>query len=267
MDLGLRDRVALITGGSAGIGLATARTFLEEGARVAICARGGERLEAAAAALRALPGARVYARVCDVRQPDQVAAWVEGAAAELGGVDVLVNNAGQGRFLTFRDTHRRAVAPRAGPEVLQHHPPGAGGVSLPAGAWRRRHRRRERGARAPAGAAHGADQRGAGRGAESDALAGRRVRAGRHPRQQRDAGHDRERAVAPPLPRGRGGRLRGRVAGGAGHRPPHPARPLRSPRGSRRDASSSSARARPASSPAPPWTWPAASSATSDSGP
>jgi NAD(P)-dependent dehydrogenase (short-subunit alcohol dehydrogenase family) len=104
MDLGLRDRVALITGGSSGIGLATARTFLEEGARVAICARGEERLEAAAAALRALPGARVFARVCDVRQPDQVMAWVEGAAAELGGVDVLVNNAGQGRFLTFRDT-------------------------------------------------------------------------------------------------------------------------------------------------------------------
>ncbi len=104
MDLGLRDKVALVTGGSAGIGLATARTFLEEGARVAICARGEARLQAAAAELRKLPGARVFARACDVRQPEQVRAWVDGAASELGGVDVLVNNAGQGRFLTFRET-------------------------------------------------------------------------------------------------------------------------------------------------------------------
>ncbi len=104
MDLGLRDKVALITGGSAGIGLATARAFLDEGARVAICARGAARLEAAAAELRARPGARVFAQVCDVLQPEQVNAWVAGAAAALGGVDALVNNAGQGRFLTFRET-------------------------------------------------------------------------------------------------------------------------------------------------------------------
>src|SRR4051812_32981184 len=104
MDFGLRDKVALITGGSAGIGLATARAFLAEGAHVAICARGEERLAAAAAELRALPGARVFARSCDVRQSAAVRDWVEGAAAALGGVDVLVNNAGQGRFLTFRET-------------------------------------------------------------------------------------------------------------------------------------------------------------------
>src|SRR3954454_8842805 len=93
MDLGLRDRVALITGGSAGIGLATARAFLAEGARVAICARGAERLAAAAATLGALPGARVLARPVDVLQAEQVRAWVEAAVAEFGRVDVLVNNA------------------------------------------------------------------------------------------------------------------------------------------------------------------------------
>src|SRR5215213_9204109 len=104
MDLGLRDRVAIVTGGSAGIGLATARLLLAEGARVAICARGAERLEAAAAELQALPGARVLARACDVLQAEQVQAFVAETASELGGVDVLVCNAGGGRFATFRDT-------------------------------------------------------------------------------------------------------------------------------------------------------------------
>ncbi|HLH23689.1 MAG TPA: SDR family oxidoreductase [Chloroflexota bacterium] len=104
MDLGLRDKVAIVTGGSSGIGLATARAFLAEGAAVAICARGEARLQAAAAALRALPGARVYARACDVLQPNQVRAFVDGAVAALGGLDVLVNNAGGGRFSTFADT-------------------------------------------------------------------------------------------------------------------------------------------------------------------
>ncbi|HEY7064245.1 MAG TPA: SDR family oxidoreductase [Chloroflexota bacterium] len=104
MDLGLRDRGVIITGGSSGIGLATARAFLAEGAAVAICARGAARLEAAAATLRALPGARVYAGVCDVLQPEQVCAFVDGAAAALGGVGILVNNAGGGRFSTFADT-------------------------------------------------------------------------------------------------------------------------------------------------------------------
>jgi NAD(P)-dependent dehydrogenase (short-subunit alcohol dehydrogenase family) len=102
--MGLRDKGVVITGGSSGIGLATARAFLNEGAAVAICARGEARLQAVADALRALPGARVYSQVCDVLQPEQVRAFVEGAAAALGGLDVLVNNAGGGRFSTFADT-------------------------------------------------------------------------------------------------------------------------------------------------------------------
>lgn len=104
MDLGLRDRVALITGGSAGIGLATARLLVAEGARVAICARGAERLAAAVAELRALPGAQVFARPCDVLDPAQVQAFVTATVAELGGLDVLVCNAGRSRMQRFQET-------------------------------------------------------------------------------------------------------------------------------------------------------------------
>ena len=103
MDYGLRDKVIVITGGSAGIGLATARLLLNEGARVAICARGEARLEAAAAELCALPGARVYARTCNVLAPDEVVAFVDAAAAALGGVDIAVCNAGLRRQTPFLD--------------------------------------------------------------------------------------------------------------------------------------------------------------------
>jgi NAD(P)-dependent dehydrogenase (short-subunit alcohol dehydrogenase family) len=71
---------------------------------VAICARGEERLLAAADELRALPGAGVYVRAADVLKSDEVGAFVDGAAAELGGVDALILNAGGGRFTRFADT-------------------------------------------------------------------------------------------------------------------------------------------------------------------
>src|SRR5437870_3135151 len=108
MDLGLKDKVAIVTGGSSGIGLATARLFLEEGARVAICARGEERLKAAAEDLQRLPGARLFAQVCDVLNSGQVQTFIEGAVRELGGVDILVNNAGRSRLTTFMETSDQA---------------------------------------------------------------------------------------------------------------------------------------------------------------
>lgn len=103
MDLGYADRVAVVTGGSSGIGLATARLLLAEGARVAICGRDPARLEAAARSLEA--GERLLARRCDVLEKAEVAAFA-GAVAEWSGgaLDLLVNNAGQGRVSTFADT-------------------------------------------------------------------------------------------------------------------------------------------------------------------
>lgn len=105
MDLGLQDRVAVITGGSSGIGLSTAFAFLEEGAHVAICGRDAKRLHAAQAELEARFGAdRVLAARCDVTKADEVHAFADATINWRGSVDILVNNAGQGRMSTFSDT-------------------------------------------------------------------------------------------------------------------------------------------------------------------
>jgi len=96
MDLGLENRVALITGGSVGIGLAVAKEFLAEKAGVVICARDKERLDKVVEELKAAhPGAKVYGKGCDVSKAGDIEALVEYVKG-LGGVDILVNNAGTG---------------------------------------------------------------------------------------------------------------------------------------------------------------------------
>ncbi|MFQ5698103.1 MAG: SDR family NAD(P)-dependent oxidoreductase [Myxococcota bacterium] len=92
MDLGLRGKGVIVTGASRGIGRATALAFAAEGASLALCARGTEELDATAEALRG-GGARVVAAPCDVADPAALAAFLDRAHAELGRVDVLVNNA------------------------------------------------------------------------------------------------------------------------------------------------------------------------------
>ena len=88
----LEGEVAMISGGSRGLGAALARRFAEEGADVSICARGEEALEAVADEVRAA-GRRCLAVPADVADAGDVERWVEATVAELGGVDVLVNNA------------------------------------------------------------------------------------------------------------------------------------------------------------------------------
>jgi 3-oxoacyl-[acyl-carrier protein] reductase len=92
MKIDLSGRRALVAGGSRGIGLAIAQAFAAAGADVAICARTQSSLDGAAAALAA-SGRRVSARACDLAQADEVHKWVEAAAQDLGGIDILVNNA------------------------------------------------------------------------------------------------------------------------------------------------------------------------------
>jgi NAD(P)-dependent dehydrogenase (short-subunit alcohol dehydrogenase family) len=105
LSFGLEDRVAVVTGGSSGIGLATARLLLRAGARVAICGRNAARLDEAHAALaQETGGDRVLAQRCDVLDAGEVEAFADAVKATFGGADILVNNAGQGRVSTFADT-------------------------------------------------------------------------------------------------------------------------------------------------------------------
>ena len=105
MDLGLKGAVVAVTGGTSGIGLATARAFLNEGADVAICGRNEERLQKASQALASeVDAKRIMAQRCDVTKADETRAFAEAIQIWRGGTDVLINNAGQGRMSTFANT-------------------------------------------------------------------------------------------------------------------------------------------------------------------
>jgi 3-oxoacyl-[acyl-carrier protein] reductase len=95
MDLKLSGKVALVTGSSRGIGLATANAFAAEGCRVMLSARSGEQLREAEAALRAA-GTEVAAHAADVGEPEGAAALIEATVRAFGGIDLLVNNVGGG---------------------------------------------------------------------------------------------------------------------------------------------------------------------------
>jgi len=97
VDLKLEGKVVLVTGGSDGLGAALVRTLAAEGAKVAFCGRNEERLAAVekSAADGAQSGGEAVAVRADVTSADELAAFVDGAAARWGRIDALVNNAGQ----------------------------------------------------------------------------------------------------------------------------------------------------------------------------
>lgn len=104
MDLGLRNRVALVCGASSGLGKAVAMGLAREGARVAICSRTPEKLEKAAEEIRRSTGAEVLAAPADVSVPAEVKKLVKTVYAHFKQLDILVTNAGgppPGQFLTL----------------------------------------------------------------------------------------------------------------------------------------------------------------------
>ena len=188
MDLGLLDKVAVVTGGTSGIGLATARLFMAEGAAVAICGRDEARLAAAKSSLlgNGVSG-QLLAVQCDVLDKDAVGRLKDAVEQWMGRCDILVNNAGQARMSTFADTTDeawreelelkffsqiypvRAFKPLSGQERCGGDPD------------------RELAAGVSARALHGRHGGGARGRAEPGEIAGGRIRAA-YPRQLGDAG-------------------------------------------------------------------------------
>ncbi len=106
MDLGLAGKVAIVTGGSRGLGFASARALVAEGAHVVICGRTPSTLDAAVAQLADVSGdaARVLAVEADVSREKDLRRLVDETVARFGGVDVLVNNVGLGKGAGLLDT-------------------------------------------------------------------------------------------------------------------------------------------------------------------
>jgi NAD(P)-dependent dehydrogenase (short-subunit alcohol dehydrogenase family) len=105
MDLGLKGKVAVVTGGTQGIGRATALRFAQEGANVAICARNADRLEQTSAELRKT-GVEVLSMSADCSKPEDIERFMGAVVKKFGRIDVLVNNAGEsmrGKFLETDD--------------------------------------------------------------------------------------------------------------------------------------------------------------------
>ena len=96
MDLGLKGKVAVITGGSVGIGLAIAEGLAAEGVNLVLAARGAERVHSEAKRLAAPFGVRAEGVACDVATREGMDALIDKAKTAFGGADILINNAGTG---------------------------------------------------------------------------------------------------------------------------------------------------------------------------
>lgn len=103
MDMELQDKVALVTGGSVGIGLAVAQALAQEGANLVICARNEERVAKVAREISDHSGVTVLGVAGDVATAEGVARVVQAAEKKFGGVDILINNAGTGSNETIAE--------------------------------------------------------------------------------------------------------------------------------------------------------------------
>lgn len=105
MSFQVEGKVAVVTGGSSGIGLAAVEILVAEGAKVAWCGRDEQRLvESKRYILEKYPHAHVFTQVCNVLDKEDVKNFAQTVKQHLGNVDMLINNAGQGRVSTFENT-------------------------------------------------------------------------------------------------------------------------------------------------------------------
>jgi NAD(P)-dependent dehydrogenase (short-subunit alcohol dehydrogenase family) len=103
MDMELEGKIAVISGGSVGIGLAIAEALAEEGTHLALCARDESRVNEQAQAIAGKFGVRVIGVKADVSKAEDVAAFAQKVEDTFGGVDILINNAGTGSNETIMD--------------------------------------------------------------------------------------------------------------------------------------------------------------------
>lgn len=103
MDLQLQDKVVAITGGSKGIGFQTALQFVQEGAKVAICARGEKQLQVAQDSIFQQTGKKIAIFPCDVSKEEDCKQFIEGVIEHYGQVDILINNAGTAAANSFEN--------------------------------------------------------------------------------------------------------------------------------------------------------------------
>ena len=94
MDLGLKDKVAIIGGASKGLGRACAQVLAEEGAKITICSRTAADLEQAASEIRESTGAEVMAYPADLDKLESITGLISATLEKFGGIDILVNNSG-----------------------------------------------------------------------------------------------------------------------------------------------------------------------------
>ncbi|MGH7847190.1 MAG: SDR family oxidoreductase [Candidatus Binatia bacterium] len=103
MDLGIRDKVAIVTGGSQGIGKAIARSLAAERVKVVICARGMEELQKVASEMESETNTPVLSVQADVTRPENIRQLVAKTLDVFGSVDILVNNAGSSHSSSFSE--------------------------------------------------------------------------------------------------------------------------------------------------------------------
>ena len=105
MDLGLKDKVALVAASSKGLGYGVAKALAENGAKVSLCSRSADDVAATAQTIAADYGVETLATACDVRQSDDIQAWVDKTVAAWGAIDCLLVNAGGPPAKTLKEVN------------------------------------------------------------------------------------------------------------------------------------------------------------------